>query len=211
MNFSQGTPFFKSHKKGINQFSKKGINSMIESKKFLHTKLKKDIILKKNNSTKSDFLLKKMSGFKQGSRGLSLNKETSNFGNKVTKKTKLNNEYGDDNDYGFQKKTKLDKFLKSKKSGKITGFKSGSMKQYKKAFTAKSKFKGGMKNNPKSKPCGKKGFPGLQIQTSFDEENNSKNELLVTNDNISFANNVTSNDEKSSPDLNIYSRAKKYY
>lgn len=180
---------------------------MIESKKFLHTKLKKDIILKKNNSVKSDFLLKKMSGFKPGSRGLSLNKEISNFGNKVTKKSKLNNEYGENNDYGFHKKTKLDKFLKQKKGSKISGFKGGSMKQYKKALTTHPKFnKTGVKKNVKNKGTGKKGFSGLQIQTSFDD-GNGNNQLLVTNDNISFANNVPANDN--TPKLNIYQTNKK--
>jgi len=207
MNFSQGSPFFKSHKKGLNQFSKKGKSSLAQHKKFLNSNFRKDNILKKNNSTKSDFLKKKMKGFK--GRGYSLNKDINIFTQKMQKKSKLNNEYGDNDDYGFQKKTELNKFLKQKKNTKPKGLKNGSLKHYKKAFTSKPKLKSnGIKGFKKQKTSGKKVIKGLAIETSFDEEEKKIKGLMLSTDNISFSNNIATNQEKFSSDLNIYTRAK---
>lgn len=236
MNFSQGTPFFKSHKMSTNHFGKKNLNSKMDSRKnkLSNTRFKKDLFLKKNKSQKSEFLNKKrLKGFgknpfgKNQSRNGSMQKDgKSLFGSKFGKKTKkkLNDEYGH-NEFGIHKKSNLEKFLqRNSRDGQIKNFKSESMRSNPKGFKPglKQKRKGeSYKVQAKIKNTStfskkKKNFKTLHIETSFEEKKKKNNESLDKNnemtngDIISFANNTNIPDNNIfHNDLNIYSRAKK--
>ena len=141
--------------------------------------------------------------------------------------TKLTDEYGQ-RDYGFPKKTNLERFLK--RNSKEHQFKTGNRKSYQKGFkpTAKQKWKGeshkvesSIRKSSNAALEAKKNFKTLQIQTIFEqEEMKNEGDLKETNsivmnqiargENISFADNSNiSHKNVFENDLNIYSRQKK--
>lgn len=189
-NFSKGmAPFFKSHNAGSGLGGKKGISALMKGSKAkqLNPKRKKELVLKKASSAKSEFLLRKLAkGKKQGSRNGSLKKEGSMFGKKMGKQSlsRLGNEYG--NDYGFGNKGKSTRPGETKAKSR-----------QEKPSRAETKSKGLKKKRPKN----------LQIDTEDDGEQAGAGAIqpLRQGENISFSNN-----HLIQPGLNLYSEKAAY-